>query len=146
MKRMHPLAATGRKREEEPVPPMKPLDTMYEEFNQRANVRLAERKGIAHQSFAVRLEARRANEEIGQDAMATVVFEALSTAERAIGKVDSMIDRLERIRLELARVATGQFWDTTERPIENDDLVRELGELHALLQTRRILAPKDETR
>ena len=37
MKRMHPLAATGRKREEEPVPPMKPLDTMYEEFNQRAN-------------------------------------------------------------------------------------------------------------
>ena len=143
MKRMHPLAATGRKREEEPVPPMKPLDTMYEEFNQRARTRFDERKAIVHRSFSVRIEARRANEEIGQEAMATVTFEALSTAERSIGKVDSMIDRLERIRLELARVAIGESWDTTERPIENDDLVRELGELHALLQVRRTLAPKE---
>jgi hypothetical protein len=71
---------------------MKSLNELLDESRERGKTRFAERKEIEAKSFSVRCEARRANEEIGQETMAAVTFEALSTAERAIHKVDQAIE------------------------------------------------------
>ena len=125
---------------------MKTTKDLLYESRERAKARSAERKEIEEKSFSVRCEARRANEEIGQQTLATVTFEALSTAERAMNKVDSMMDRLEHLRLELIQIAVGDRWHQTERPPQTDDLARELGELAALLQVREIIARKENVR
>ena len=87
-------------------------------------------------------------EEIGadgfsEDAMGAVTSEALSTAERAIHKVDQAIETLEHLRLELVAIAIGERWHQVERPPQIDDLARGLGELAALLQVREVLARKE---
>ena len=125
---------------------MKTTKDLLDESRERAKTRFAERKEIEEKSFSVRCEARRANEEIGQQALATVTFEALSTAERAMNKVDSMMDRLEHLRLELIQVTTGERWHQTERPPQTDDLARELGELTALLKVREVIAQKENAK
>ena len=75
--------------------------------------------------------------------MGAVTSEALSTAERAIHKVDQAIETLEHLRLELVAIAIGERWHQVERPPQIDDLARELGELAALLQVREVLARKE---
>lgn len=125
---------------------MKTTKDLLDEGRERSRTRLAERKEIEALSFTVRCEARRANEEIGQHAMATATFEALSTAERAMGKVDGAIDHLERLRFELIQIAAGERWHQTERPPDLGDLARELGEIVALLKMREVLAQREEGR
>ena len=124
---------------------MKTTKDLLDESRERGKTRFAERKEIEAKSFSVRCEARRANEEIGHETMATVTFEALSTAERAVHKVDQAIDTLEHLRLELVQIATGERWHQVERPPQIDDLARELGELAALLQVREVLARKEKS-
>ena len=119
---------------------MKTTKDLLDESRERARTRFAERKEIEEKSFSVRCEARRANEEIGQQTMATVTFDALSTAERTVHKIDSAMERLEHLRLELIQIALGERWHQTERPPQTDDLARELGELAALLQVRKSIA------
>ncbi len=125
---------------------MKSLNELLDESRDRGKARFAERKEIEAKSFSVRCEARRANEEIGQETMAAVTFEALSTAERAIHKVDQAIETLEHLRLELVQIAIGERWHQTDRPPQIDDLARELGELTAILQIREVLARTEAAR
>jgi hypothetical protein len=122
---------------------MKTTKDLLDESRERAKTRLVERKEIEEKGFSVRCEARRANEEIGREVLATVTFEALSMAERAMNKVDSILDRLEHLRLELIQVTIGERWHQTERPPQTDDLARELGELARLLQVREVIARKE---
>jgi hypothetical protein len=125
---------------------MKSMQDLLGESRERAKARFADRKEIEATSFSVRCEARRANEDLGQEAMAAVTFEALSTADRAIHKVDGVMAHLEYLRLWLIQIATGERWHQTERPPQMDDLARDLGELAALLQVREVLTRKDAAR
>lgn len=125
---------------------MKTTKELLDESRERGKARLAERQEIESKGFDVRCQVRHANEELGQHAMATTTFEALSAAERAIGKVDSAMDRLDHLRLELVQITIGERWHQTERPPQIDDLARELGELAGLLQVREVLAQKESSR
>jgi len=125
---------------------MKTTKELLDESRERGKARFAERKEIESRSLSLRLEVQRANEEIGQHAMGAVTSEALSTAERAIHKVDQAIETLEHVRFELVQIAIGERWHQVERPPQIDDLARELGELAALLQVREVLARKEATR
>lgn len=122
---------------------MKTTKELLDESRERGRARLAERQEIESRGFDARCEVRRANEDLGQHAMADTTFDALSAAERAIGKVDSAMDRLELLRIELVQITIGERWHQTERPPQIDDLVRELGELAGLLHVREILARKE---
>jgi len=121
---------------------MKTTKELLDEGRERGKTRFAERKGIESRSLNLRLEVQRANEEIGQHAMGAVTSEALSTAERALHKVDQAMETLEHLRLELIQVAIGERWHQVERPPQVDDLARELG---ALLQVREVLARKEKS-
>lgn len=125
---------------------MKTTKELLDESRERGKARFAERKEIESRSLNLRLEVQRTNEEIGQHAMGAVTSEALSTAERAIHKVDQAIETLEHLRFELVQIAIGERWHQVERPPQIDDLARELGELAALLQVREVLARKEATR
>ena len=122
---------------------MKSLNELLDESRERGKTRFAERKEIESRSLSVRLEVGRANEEIGQHAMGAITSEALSTAERAIHKVDQASETLEHLRLELVQIAIGERWHQTDRPPQIDDLARELGELTGILQVREMLARKE---
>ena len=122
---------------------MKDTKELLDESRERAKARFAERKEIESRSLNLRLEVQRANEEIGQHEMGAVTSEGLSTAERAIHKVDQAIETLEHLRLELVAIAIGERWHQVERPPQIDDLARQLGELAALLQVREVLARKE---
>jgi len=126
--------------------PMKTTKDLLDEGRERAKTRFGERKEIESRNLSVRLEALRANEEAGQKTMAAVTSEALSAAERAIHKIDSAMDRMEYLRLEIVQIALGERWNQTERPPQVDDLARDLGELSALLQVREVIARKGGTR
>jgi hypothetical protein len=125
---------------------MKSMQDLLDESRERGKARFAERKEIEFLSLNVRLEVGRANEEIGQHSMGAVTSEALSTAERAIHKVDQAIETLEHLRLELVQIAIGERSHQVERPPQIDDLARELGELAALLQVREVIARKEGAR
>ncbi|MFH1866350.1 MAG: hypothetical protein ABIK85_10750 [Candidatus Eisenbacteria bacterium] len=125
---------------------MKTSKELLDDSRERGKTRFAERKEIESRSLSIRLEAQRANEDVGQHAMSAVTSEALSTAERAVHKIDQAFDTLEHLRLELIQVALGERWHQVERPPQVDDLARELGELTALLQVREVLAREEEAR
>ncbi|MBN1461968.1 MAG: hypothetical protein JXA57_20755 [Armatimonadetes bacterium] len=125
---------------------MKTTKELLDESVERGKARFAERKEIESRSLSVRLETQQANEDAGQHAMSVVTSEALSTAERAVHKIDQAFDTLEHLRIELIQIAIGERWHQVERPPQVDDLARELGELTALLQVREVLARKEEAR
>jgi len=125
---------------------MKTTKELFDESVERGDTRFAERKEIEARSLSVRLEAQQASEDADQHALSAVTSEALSTAERAIHRVDQAFDALEHLRLELIQIAIGERWHQVERPPHMYDLARELGELTALLQVREVLAQRKETR
>jgi len=103
---------------------MKTPKEMLDESRECGKTRFAERKEIESRSLDVRLEAQRANDELGHHAMAVVTSEALSTAERALHKVDQAIATLEHLRLEVVAIAIGERWHQDDRPPQMDDLAR----------------------
>jgi len=126
--------------------PMKTTKELKEEARERAKTRFAERKEIQSACLSIRLEAGRANEEIGQHSMAAVTSDALSTADRALSMVDQAMDHFDTLRLELIQIALGERWHQNERPPQTDTLTLELGELTALLKVREVLARTESAR
>ncbi len=125
---------------------MKTTKQLLDESRERGKARFADHEEIWAKSFSIRSEVRRANEEIGQEAMGAVTFGALGAAESALQKVDQAIDALEHLRMEVIQIAIGERWHQTERPPQIDDLARELGELTALLKVREMLGSTEEAR
>jgi hypothetical protein len=123
---------------------MKTTQQLFDESRERGKARYADRKEILAEGFKVRLDAVRAAEEMGDEAIAMVTYEALTAADRAITKVDQAIDSLEHLRMELIQILRAQRPVAVERAPPVDDLARELGELAALLKTREGLARKKE--
>jgi hypothetical protein len=123
---------------------MKTTQQLFDESRERGKARYADRKEILAEGFKVRLDAVRAAEEMGDEAIAMVTYEALTAADRAITKVDQAIDSLEHLRMELIQILRAQRPVAVERAPQVDDLARELGELAALLKTREGLARKKE--